>query len=163
MGPEVPAPRPPAKGMSERRKAVAFVAVWGIALLLTWSAVEAVAPRGAPAGPPVPAVLRIQGPSWTITYEATTRNDTAFGLLREANLTLGFELDWVQYTWPWRDVFVTSINGTRNDGARNLAWQYCVNGVYADTGAETRQIRSGDVVLWAYAPYTASGGSDLCR
>jgi len=104
--------------------------------------------------------LAIRTPDWTISYATATRNSTAFQVLEEASLVLGFELDYVQYGWPYDDIFVTSINGTRNDGTANLWWQYCVNDEYAAKGAATQGIRDGDVLRWVYA---APGGSDLCR
>lgn len=146
--------------MRERTKALAFVGAWTVALLLVWTAASAVLPRPAVSPGTVHASLVIEGPSWTMAYDATTANATAFGILREASRTLAFELDWVEYGWPYHDVFVISINSTRNDGARNLWWQYCVNGAYAQTGAANQVVRDGDVVRWVYAP---PGGDDLCR
>jgi len=136
------------------------VAAWVVALGLTWAAVGAVVPQPPRSPTGIHAVLRVGAPAWTIEYSALTENGTAFGLLREASIMLDFELDYVEYGWPYHDVFVTSINGTRNDGTANRWWQYCVNDEYAAKGAATQGIRDGDVLRWVYA---APGGSDLCR
>jgi hypothetical protein len=145
----------------ERTKAVAFVAAWVLSLGLVLAAVAAVQPARPPPAGPLGADLLIRGEGWTIWYRpAGTTNNTAFAILREANATLGFELRWVEYGWPYEDVFVTSINGTRNDGSRNLWWQYCVNESYASQGALHQEIRDGDTVVWVFAP---PGGADLCR
>ena len=147
--------------MRERTKALAFLGVWVLSLGLVLAAVAAVQPARPSPGAPLGADLVIRGEGWTIEYSpARTSNNTAFSLLREANVTLGFELDWVEYGWPYEDVFVTSINGTRNDGSRNLWWQYCVNGAYASQGALHQEVRDGDIVLWVFAP---PGGAELCR
>lgn len=143
----------------ERTRAAAFVAAWLVALLLVWTVTSALLPTPVERAEALRTTLVIRGPSWSITYEANTDNNTAFGLLREANLTQGFELRWVEYGWPYSDVFITSINGTKNDGARNVWWQYCVNGEYATRGARNQEIRDGDVVRWVFAP---PGGDDLC-
>jgi len=145
----------------ERTKALAFVGTWVLSLVLVLAAAAAVQPQPVPLRGPLGARLRIAGEGWTIDYHPpSTRNNTAFSLLREANVTLGFDLDWVEYGWPYEDVFVTSINGSRNDGSRNLWWQYCVNGAYASQGALHQEIRDRDTVLWIYA---APGGAELCR
>jgi hypothetical protein len=129
-------------------------------LALVVVAVSAVQPQPVAPSGPLGAHLVIRGGGWTIDYQAAgTRNNTAFSVLREASIVQGFELDWVDYDWPYEDVFVTSINGTRNNGAANLWWQYCVNGAYADVGALHRAIDEGDVVRWVYA---APGGNELC-
>ena len=145
--------------MRERSQALLFVTFWGISLLLIWGAVAAIAPKPVAPVSALSVRLVIHGSTWTINYEASTRNNTAFGLLREANVTMHFELRWVEYGWPYNDVFVTSINGTTNDQGRDLWWQYCVNGAYASQGALSQALQDGDAVKWAYAP---PGGNNLC-
>lgn len=141
----------------ERTRAFLFLAVWVVALLLMYSALAAMMPPRINAAP-IRATLLVDGGAWSLHYAATTENNTAFDLLREASLAVGFELDWVEYGWPYEDVFVTSINGTRN-GAEDHWWQYCVNDLYADRGAVHQEVRDGDVVRWVYAP---PGGDALC-
>ena len=145
--------------MRERHQAIAFLLAWGASLVLLLSGIAAITPK--PVSPATASAVRllVHGPSWSIDYEASTQNNTAFGLLREANATLGFELRWVPYGWPYYDVLVTSINGTASDSGRNLWWQYCVDGTYASVGASNQEIRTGDVVTWVYA---APGGNELC-
>lgn len=147
--------------MRERTKALLFVGAWLSSLALVLVAVSAVHPQPVAPSHPLGVHLVVRAGGWTIGYQAAgTQNNTAWSLLREASATLGFQLDWVEYGWPYEDVFVTSINGTRNDGSRNLWWQYCVNHAYASQGALHKEIRDGDLVTWVYA---APGGEDLCR
>jgi len=145
----------------ERTQALLFVGAWLSALALVLVATSTVQPRPVAPRGPFSGLLLVRGEGWTIEYEAAgARNNTAFSLLREASVAIGFELDWVEYGWPYEDVFVTSINGSRNDGTRNLWWQYCVNDAYASQGALHQEVLDGDVVTWVYA---APGGEDLCR
>jgi len=144
----------------ERAQAAVFVGAWLAALALTWAAVTATIPQPGSAPSRIHASLVVAAPAWTISYSSVTDNGSVFRLLREAGAVEGFELDWVEYGWPYHDVFVTSINGTRNDGTANLWWQYCLNGAYAARGAATQTLSDGDVVRWVYAP---PGGEDLCR
>ena len=161
MGDDPGAPLPRLRARrSERRHAALFVAAWAIALLVVWSAIQAVAPAAVPSSGAVRATLLVTGPGWDIRYVASTVNTTAFGLLREASTVLGFELHAVPYEWPYHDVFVASINGTKNDGSQNLWWQYCMNDAYATVGAANQALHGGDVVTWVYAP---PGGNELCR
>ena len=146
--------------MRERRQAIVFALAWGASLVVLLAAISAMAPHAVSSSTASSVRLVIHGPSWTLTYDASTRNNTVFGLLKEANVTLGFELRWVEYGWPYNDVLVTSINGSTSDQARNLWWQYCVNSVYASQGAASQAIHEGDLVKWLYAP---PGGADLCR
>ena len=144
----------------ERGRILVFVSAWILSLLLVWSLASASLPKPVPPAGSLGATLQIDGGGWTISYASHSANNTVFLLLREANRTLGFELRWVEYGWPYNDVFVTSINGTRNDQAGNLWWQYCVNGVYASQGAASQAVREGDAVRWVYA---TPGGDELCR
>lgn len=144
----------------ERSKAFVFAGVWVASLVLVWIAASAAIPKPVTPKGRLHATLLVDGPRWAIAYEADTANNTAFALLREASATLGFEIDWVRYGPPYEDVFITSINGARNDGDRNLWWQYCVNEVYATVGALHQEIVSGDIVRWVY---TASVADELCH
>lgn len=145
--------------MRERWLALGLVAAWAASLVAVWIAFTAVAPP-APANPsPVSARTEVRTPEWTLEYQATTRNATAFGHLREASVVLAFELEYVGYGWPYEDAFVTAINGTRNDEGQNMYWQFCVNGKYAEVGAMHQVLRDGDVVRWLY---DEPGGDELC-
>jgi len=146
--------------MRERTQAAVFLVAWLASLAVVLAAVGAVtpAPPARPSGL-LRATLGIEGPSWKIEYETATTNGTAFRLLQEASVNLGFEVDWVEYGWPYYDVLITSINGTRSQDTAGQFWQYCVNGVYATRGALQQPVLDGDVVLWVYAPM---GGSELC-
>ena len=112
-----------------------------LSVLIQASQPPAVHPRGA-----VSATLEVDGGSWSLNYSAnSTSNNTAFALLVEAALRLGFEVQYSRFALP-EGVFVTAINGTQN--GHGGYWQYWVNGQYADRAADRREIFSGDVVLW---------------
>jgi len=83
-----------------------------------------------------------------------TTNNTAFAILREASVALGFSLTYVPYEIP-KGVFVTGINGSANgDGGRY--WQYWVDGTYGTVAADHQALRDGAVVLWTFS--IPSGG-----
>lgn len=144
----------------EGPRALAFLGAWVVCLVLVWTAASGAIPRPATPHGSLSARLLIDGGAWEIRYDVTTSNATVFRLLREASAVMGFEVRYVEYGWPYQDVFVTSINGTRNDQGANLWWQFCVNGVYAAKGAANQGLGDGDRVKWAYAP---PGGDELCR
>lgn len=144
----------------ESTKAILFVVVWLASLGGMVVGGSVVFRHQDSSFGPRDMTLTVEGGAWTITYQTTSSNATAFRLLREANVTMGFELRWVDYGWPYDDVFVTSINGTRNDQARDLWWQYCVDGTYASSGAASQEVREGDVIAWVYGP---PGGNGLCH
>jgi hypothetical protein len=108
------------------------------------------------AGSVVTASLDVQAPGWSLRYgPVSTANNTPFSLLVEASTHLGFSVRDVHYTVP-DAVFVTAINGTVN-GQGGMYWQYWVNGVYGDVGADHYAVPSGAVVLWRFT--TDQGGS----
>ena len=145
--------------MREAANALVFVAVWASVVTVLVATIPSVLPRPSSPERPVRAALVIVGDRWSLEYEGNGSSNTAFGLLREASDVQGFPLEWVDYGWPYDDVFVTSINGTRNDQNRNVWWQFCVNSAYASLGAVRQTVSDGDVVLWVYAQ---PGGSELC-
>jgi len=142
----------------ERWQVVAFIVAWVVALAAVWTAASAVIPRRSVVTHPVAVSLVVEGPDWTILYAALTSNATAFGLLREASVAEEFGLNWVDYGWPYEDVYVMSINGAHEgDGGRS--WQYCVNGAYALVGSMHQSLDHADVVRWVFA---LPGGDELC-
>lgn len=144
--------------MRERWQILAFLAAWIVSLSAVWTAITASLPPAPVDVGAIEASLVVEGPNWTISYEAVTQNATAFGLLREASVARGFELTWVEYDWPYEDVYVNAIHDAREgDGGRS--WQYCVNGVYATVGSMHQNLRSGDRVRWVFA---SPGGDELC-
>lgn len=145
--------------MRERWQALAFIVAWIVSLAAVWTAASAMIPRPPAVGGPVEAGLVVRGPDGTITYSASTRNATVFGLLLEASVVRDFSLTWVDWQWPYEDVFVTSIAGIWNDHGANRWWLYCLNGRYADLGARHQALRAGDMVLWIYA---AQEGDAIC-
>ena len=145
--------------MHERTKAAVFVAAWLASMAGVLAAVGAVVPGSPDPSSEVRVTMVIEGPGWTIEYDASTTNGTAFLLMEEASANLGFDVDYVEYGWPYDDVLITSINGTRSGDISGYDWHYCVNGRYATRGALHQVLGDGDVVLWVYAPM---GGSELC-
>lgn len=143
----------------EDHRALAFIAVWAASVVVVWAAASSAIPRVPEPDDAVSAYLLIDGVTWQIRYESRTENATVFRLLQEASETVGFPVEYVEYGWPYEDVFITSINGTRNDQSANLWWQFCVNGAYGATGAAHQELGNWDRVKWAYAP---PGGDGLC-
>src|SRR5205807_2274536 len=103
--------------------------------------------------------LDVQGEGWSIRYEpVATTNNTAFAILQEASVALGFSLTYVPYEIP-NGVFVTGINGSMNgDGGRY--WQYWVDGTYGAVAADHQGLRDGDVVQWTFSVHSG-GGRDV--
>lgn len=138
---------------TDRQLAIVLVLVLVLAIAGIWGALRALAPAPAPTGI-VTAHLTIETRDWTLTYEATTTNTTVLTFLLEAADRRGFE---VEYTlWPELGALVTAIQGVR-DGQDGLWWQYWVNGVYADMGADRYVLRDGDAVLWWHTTYPPEG------
>lgn len=135
--------------LSERQKALLFIAVLALSIAGLWSYAQAIQP--APVQPQAVSVdLIIRTPTWRIDYRSNgTDNNTAFAVLQEASARLGFSLRYVRYTLP-PGVFVTSINGTAN-GEDGRFWQYWVSSVYGSVAADHMEIRSGDTVVWDFA------------
>ena len=146
--------------MRERTQAAVFVAAWLASMAAVLAAVGVVVPAPPIASSEVRVTMVIEGPGWTIEYDASTTNGTAFLLMKEASANLGVDFDYVAYGWPYDDVLITSINGTRSGDISGYDWHYCVNGRYATLGALHQVLANGDVVRWLYAP---GGGSELCR
>jgi hypothetical protein len=136
--------------LSERAKAILFVAVLGVTIASLWAYASAAQPP--PVAPrSVQVDLVIEGGGWSLVYTANgTLNNTAFSILREASARLGFDLDYMRYTLP-PGVFVTSINGTPN-GEGGSFWQYWVDGVYGNRAADQYELHDGDSVRWAFVP-----------
>src|SRR5439155_1089171 len=105
---------------------------------------------------PLHARFDVQGEGWSIRYQpVATTNNTAFGILREASVTLGFSLTYVPYEIP-KGVFVTGINGSMNgDGGRY--WQYWVDGTYGTVAADHKGLGDGDVVQWTFSTPSEGG------
>lgn len=135
--------------LSERLKAILFAVVLVGAIAGLYAVVQALQP------PPVPsAVVRavhldIDGFRWKAEYgPATTTNNTVFGLLIEASIELGFDVEYVPYEIP-QGMFVTAINDTVN-GSGGLYWQYWVNGLIGQVAADKQALFDGDHVLWKF-------------
>ncbi len=115
-----------------------------------WAALRLIAP--APVPPALVSVsLTIESTGWDISYEATSTNNTVLSFLVEAAEVRGFEVQH-QYWEPLGASKVDAINGIR-DGAGGLFWQYWVNGVYGDVGANRYILADGDAVLWRHTVF----------
>jgi len=100
--------------LSERVQAAAFVAIMIVAVGGLYAVVQALQPAAVQTLVIRHARLDVQGEGWSIRYEpVATTNNTAFSILREASLSLGFSLTYVPYEIP-KGVFVTGINGSAN-------------------------------------------------
>ena len=141
--------------LSEHVQAVAFVAIVIVAVAGLYAVVQALQPAAVQTLVIRHARLDVKGEGWSIRYEpVATTNNTAFAILREASVALGFSLTYVPYEIP-KGVFVTGINGFANgDGGRY--WQYWVDGTYGTVAADHQALRDGAVVLWTFS--IPSGG-----
>ncbi|TLZ82446.1 MAG: DUF4430 domain-containing protein [Methanobacteriota archaeon] len=141
--------------LSERVQAVAFVAILIVAVAGLYAVVQALQPAAIQTLSVRHARLDVKGEGWSIRYEpVATTNNTAFGILQEASVAMGFSLTYVPYEIP-QGVFVTGINGSMNgDGGRY--WQYWVDGTYGIIAADHQGLRDGDVVQWTFS--IPSGG-----
>ncbi len=75
-------------------------------------------------------------------------NNTAFSLLLEAGVRIGFNVQWTEFAIP-PGIFVTAINGTVN-GTHGKYWQYWVDGQYGDIAADRKELFDGNVLLWKF-------------
>ncbi len=115
-----------------------------------WGALRLIAP--APVPPALVSVtLIIEATGWDVSYEATSTNNTVLSFLLEAAEVRGFEIQH-QYWEPLGASKVDAINGIR-DGAGGLFWQYWVNGIYGDVGANRYILADGDAVLWRHTVF----------
>lgn len=142
--------------MNERVQAVVFVAILVAAIAGLYLAAESFQPLPIPASRVQVVSLNIEGDNWSIEYRTPeTRNNTAFGILQEASVTLGFSLAYRWYEVP-QGVLVTGINGSINgDGGRN--WLYWVNGVYGTVAADRQALQDGDTVVWRFSTRYGDG------
>jgi hypothetical protein len=146
-----------ARRISERLQAIVFVAVVVVAVAGLYAVVQSLQPGPVQALVVRHARLDVNGNGWSIHYDpVATVNNTAFGILREASVRLGFSLTYVPYEIP-KGVFVTGINGSMN-GAGGRYWQYWVNGIYGSVAADHQALQDGDTVLWSYSSPQEAGG-----
>lgn len=135
--------------LSERAQAVLLVLVIGGSIAGLYGYIQMTQPTPVRAASVAGVTLVIEGANWTIDYgPVTTTNNTAFGILVEASHKLGFSVQDVQYTLP-NAVLVTAINGSMN-GQGGLFWQYWVDGVYGNVGADHYALTNGAAVLWRF-------------
>ncbi len=132
-----------------REPKVAFLLALAIVLAVAglWLALTALAPAPIPSAT-VSVMLRIESTGWDVSYSATSRNNTVLSFLLEAAEVRGFEVQH-QYWELLGASKVDAINGIR-DGAGGLFWQYWVNGVYGDVGANRYILADEDAVLWRH-------------
>lgn len=74
---------------------------------------------------------------------------TVFDLLKKVTTENQKEFSFKDYGGGL-GAFVESINGVRNDAAKNLFWYYWVNNQFAEVGASSYQLVGGEVVEWKY-------------
>ncbi|MEE9163509.1 MAG: DUF4430 domain-containing protein [Thermoplasmata archaeon] len=115
-----------------------------------WAALGALTPSPIPPAT-VSVTLRIESAGWTVTHAATSTNNTVLSFLLETADVRGFEVQH-QYWEPLGASKVDAINGIP-DGAGGLFWQYWVNGVYGDVGANRYILADGDAVLWRHTVF----------
>lgn len=139
-----------ARELSERTQAVVLVLVLGAAIGGLYGYIQASNTTPLQAASVTGVTLVVEGVNWTIRYgPVTTTNNTAFGILVEASQRLGFRVDAIHYDLPPAE-FVTAVNGSVN-GQGGLWWQYWVDGVYGNVGADHFALSNGAQVLWRFA------------
>lgn len=142
--------------LSERTQALLLVVVLGGSIAGLYGYIQATQPAPVRAASVTGVGLLIEGAGWTIAYgPVTTTNNTVFGILLEASARLHFSVEDVQYNLP-DAVLVTAINGSSN-GQGGLFWQYWVDGVYGNVGADHYALTNGAQVVWRFT--TDQGGA----
>ena len=143
----------PITDWTERRKAVAFVAIVVVAIVaLFWAAAVLYEPNLSSSPGTISVGMRMEGSTWVLWYNATaTANTTAFVFLLEASAARGFAVTWTSYGPPLSAVLVVSINGDAN-GQDGRYWQFWVDGRYSGVGADHAVLRNGAFVEWRFAP-----------
>jgi Domain of unknown function (DUF4430) len=106
------------------------------------------------------------GDSWTNTtyangdggtiwvFENITGNSNCYDQLVNASVIAGFG---IEVDHQPLGLIVTSIADDGNLEHDGRAWQYFVNGVYANRASNIFAISNGDVVEWKYIPNQMSG------
>ncbi len=101
------------------------------------------------------------GGSWTNTttvnslgqtvwiFENVTSNSSCYDQLLSASRIAGFSIESQNQTLG---LIVTSIGGASNLEFEGRAWQYYVNGVYANRACNIVTVANGDNVVWKYQP-----------
>ncbi len=146
-----------ARKLPEHIKLILFLVVLGVTIACLYAYVQATQPPPVVAAGRITVSLVVDGLGWTIDYgPVETTNNTPYALLQEAAHRLGFSVQEMYYTVP-SAVFVTAINGTTN-GQDGMFWQYWVNSLYGDVGADHYALSNGDVVTWRF---TADQGGSL--
>ncbi|TET53455.1 MAG: DUF4430 domain-containing protein, partial [Actinobacteria bacterium] len=74
-------------------------------------------------------------------------SSTVFDLLKTASAQYGFSLKYKNYSFG---VFITEIDGLKEDKASSMYWLYYINGNLANKGASEKKINEGDKILWKY-------------
>ena len=140
-----------ALSFGERAQAVLFALAVIASVAGLYAATLMIQPAAIPGATVHDVHLRIEGADWTIRYDSNeTANNTAFSILLEASVRLGFSVSYVPYQIP-NGYYVTGINGSMN-GAQGRYWQYWVNDVYPNVGADHMALHDDDLVLWRFTP-----------
>jgi hypothetical protein len=104
---------------------------------------------------------RLVGGSWTNSttvnslgqtvwiIENVTSKSSCYDQLVSASRIAGFDLESQNQTLG---LIVTSIGGASNLEFEGRAWQYYVNGVYANRACNIVTVANGDHVVWKYQP-----------
>ncbi len=139
--------------MKESVQATVFAAVVVLAAAGLWTLGSALEdPAVAPPAQPLELHLRIEGLDWTLTYDARTRNNTAYSLLLEAAEVLDFEVDHTRWEVP-SGVKVNAIAGLADGDHGGRWWQYWVDGVYGDVSADKKRLSDRSTLVWRYTTY----------
>jgi len=93
--------------------------------------------------------ITISGDGWTLTDNFVAYyGDTAFSLLERSAEQNGFSVDSTYYE-QFDSTLVNSINNAVG-GTDGKYWQYYVNGMLPDIGADKYIITNGDLLTWSF-------------
>jgi len=75
--------------------------------------------------------------------------ETVFALTKKISETEKIDFKFKDYGGSM-GAFTEAIGGVENDFAKNIFWQYWLNGEYAKVGAGSQFLKAGDAVMWKY-------------
>ncbi len=99
----------------------------------------------------ITVALKVDNGENVITYEITTDNSTAFGVLEQAEkeTDLTFQSDYFE---EFQSHIINSINGI--DSTDSNYWIFYLNGEMASVGVDQQYVKDGDIILFKYEEST---------
>ncbi len=105
---------------------------------------------------PVTASVKINfgnGTVWSYpNISVDGKNATVYGILLKAAHQGNFSVDYTYYG-QYDSLLVNSIAGTPN-GENNSYWQFWLNGVYGQVGADKQTVNDNDIIEWKFTAFS---------